>query len=131
MTGPTISDLRAKGYRMSANAGDAIVSRCAAAVKRDYLSHYVTEADIEAADMDSALGRAWCSLTFVAYLRQVEFGTRTGGEKKSFSYGEHLSWMQAAKADAATALKELKESFPPKSDVVDSLEIYFKTQILR
>lgn len=116
---------------MSANAGDAIVSRCAAAVKRDYLCHYVTDADIEDADADSAIGRAWCSLTFVAYLRQVEFGTRTGGEKKSFSYGEHLTWMQAAKADAATALKELNETFPQQSEVVDSQEVYFKTQILR
>lgn len=131
MTEPTISDLRAKGYRMSANAGDAVVSRCAAAVRRDYLSHYVTDADIAAADADSSIGRAWCGLTFVAYLRQVEFGTRTGGEKKSFSYGEHLTWMQAAKADAATALKELGEEFHPTSEVVDSLEIYFRTQILR
>lgn len=131
MTEPTISDIRDKGYRMSANAGDAVVSRCAAAVKRDYLSHYVTDADIEDADADSAIGRAWCSLTFVAYLRQVEFGTRTGGEKKSFSYGEHLTWMQAAKADAATALKELDETFPQQSEVVDSQEVYFKTQILR
>lgn len=131
MNAPTVNDLRTAGYRMSANAGDAVVSRCAAAVKRDYLSHYVTDADIEDADADSVIGRAWCSLTFVAYLRQVEFGTRTGGEKKSFSYGEHLTWMQAAKADAATALKKLGEMFSQNSEVVDSQEIFFRTQILR
>lgn len=131
MTAPTVNDLRSAGYRMSANAAAEIVARCAETAKRDYLLHYVTEADITAAAATSAIGRVWCAVTFVAYLQQTEFGTRTGGERKSFSYGEHLTWMQAAKADAATALKELKEAFPPKSDVVDSLEIYFKSQILR
>ena len=42
MQAPTITDLRAAGYRMSANASAEVVARCAAAVLRDYLLHYVT-----------------------------------------------------------------------------------------
>lgn len=131
MPAPTITDLRAAGYRMSANAAAEIVARCAETAKRDYLLHYVTEADITAAASASSIGRAWCAVTFVAYLQQTEFGTRTGGERKRFDYGEHLEWMRAAKADAAISLRELSETYPRITPVVDSLEIFFKSQILR
>ena len=131
MNAPTVNDLRSAGYRMNANAAAEIVARCAETAKRDYLLHYVTEADITAAAAASAIGRAWCAVTFVAYLQQTEFGTRTGGERKRFDYGEHLTWMRAAKADAAVALRELSESHPRITPIVDSLEIFFKSQILR
>ena len=131
MQAPTITDLRAAGYRMSANASAEVVARCAAAVLRDYLLHYVTTDDITAATTSDATGRAWISLTFVAYLQQTEFGTRTGGERKRLDYGEHLEWMRAAKADAAVSLRELSKAYPRITPVVDSLEIYFKSQILR
>ena len=129
MQAPTITDLRAAGYRMSANASAEVVARCAAAVLRDYLLHYVTAYDITAATTSDATGRAWLSLTFVAYLQQEEFGTRTGGERKRLSYGDHLSQMRAAKTDAATALKELAATFPRKSEVSDTCEIYYRNQI--
>ena len=131
MQAPSVNDLRSAGYRMSANAAAEIVARCAETAKRDYLLHYVTEADITAAAATSAIGRVWCAVTFVAYLQQTEFGTRTGGERKRFDYGEHLEWMRAAKADAAVSLRELSKSYPRITPVVDSLEIYFKSQILR
>ena len=131
MNAPTVNDLRAAGYRMSANAAAEIVARCAETAKRDYLLHYVTEADITDAAATSAIGRAWCAVTFVAYLQQTEFGTRTGGERKRLDYGEHLEWMRAAKADAAVSLRELSKAYPRITPVVDSLEIYFKSQILR
>lgn len=131
MTAPTVNDLRAAGYRMSANAAAEIVARCADTAKRDYLLHYVTEADITAAAAASAIGRVWCAVTFVAYLQQTEFGTRTGGERKRLDYGVHLEWMRAAKADAAVSLRELSKTYPRVTPVVDSLEIYFKSQILR
>jgi hypothetical protein len=131
MNAPTVNDLRSAGYRMSANAAADIVSRCAETAKRDYLMHYVTEEDISDAAATSAIGRVWCALTFVAYLQQVEFGTRTGGERKRFDYGEHLACMSAAKADAATALRALSKTYSRITPVVDSLEIYFKSQILR
>lgn len=130
MERPTIESIRNLGYRMSANAGEELVARCAAAVLRDYLLHYVTTEDIEEAAADSALARAWASLTFVKVMQQTEFATRTGGERKRLEYGEHLTWMRAAKADTATALKEVAATFPRKSEVVDSCEIYFRNQIL-
>jgi hypothetical protein len=114
---------------MSANASSEVVARCAAAVLRDYLLHYVTSDDIAAATTSDATGRAWLSLTFVAYLQQEEFGTRTGGERKRLSYGDQLSQARAAKADAATALKELSATFPRKSEVSDTCEIYYRNQI--
>lgn len=129
MQAPTITDLRATGYRMSANASAEVVARCAAAVLRDYLLHYVTSEDITAATTSDAIGRAWLSLTFVAYLQQEEFGTRTGGERKRLSYGDNLSQARAAKADAATALKELSATFPRNSAVSDTCEIYYRNQI--
>lgn len=129
MQAPTITDLRAAGYRMSANASTEVVARCAAAVLRDYLLHYVTSDDIVAATTSDATGRAWLSLTFVAYLQQEEFGTRTGGERKRLSYGDSISQARAAKADAATALKELSATFPRKSEVSDTCEIYYRNQI--
>lgn len=114
---------------MSANASAEVVARCAAAVLRDYLLHYVTSEDIAAATTSDATGRAWLSLTFVAYLLQEEYGTRTGGERKRLSYGDNLSQARAAKADAATALKELAATFPCKSAVNDICEIYYRNQI--
>lgn len=131
MTIPTKADIRNAGYRISANAADEIVSRCANSVKRDYLYHYVTDTDIASATNNSVLAQAWNSLTYVCYCQQYEFGTRTGGEKKRMDYGEHLSEMRAAKADAALALKALEETFPQKSKVVDSCEVYLRTQIFR
>ena len=129
MQAPTITDLRAAGYRMSANASAEVVARCAAAVLRGYMLHYVTTEDIAAATTSDATGRAWLSLTFVAYMQQEEFGTRTGGERKRLSYGDHLSQMRAAKTDAATALKELAATFPRKSEIADTCEIYYRNQI--
>ena len=129
MQEPTITDLRAAGYRMSANASAEVVARCAAAVLRDYLLHYVTAEDITAATTSDATGRAWMSLTFVAYLQQEEFGTRTGGERKRLSYGDNLTQSRAAKSDAAEALKELSATFPRKSAVSDTCEIYYRNQI--
>ena len=129
MQAPTITDLRAAGYRMSANASAEVVARCAAAVLRDYLLHYVTSDDIAAATTSDATGRAWLSLTFVAYLQQEEFGTRTGGERKRMTYGDSLTQARAAKADAATALNELSVTFPRKSAITDSCEIYYRNQI--
>lgn len=114
---------------MSANASAEVVARCAAAVLRDYLLHYVTSDDITAATTSDATGRAWLSLTFVAYMQQEEFGTRTGGERKRLSYGDNLSQARAAKADAATALKELSATSPCKSAVSDTCEIYYRNQI--
>lgn len=129
MQAPTITDLRAAGYRMSANASAEVVARCAAAVLRDYLLHYVTSDDITASTASDVIGRAWLSLTFAAYLQQEEFGTRTGGERKRLSHGDNLSQARAAKADAATALKELAATFPRKSAVTDTCEIYYRNQI--
>ena len=129
MQAPTITDLRAAGYRMSANASAEVVARCAAAVLRGYMLHYVTTEDIAAATTSDATGRAWLSLTFVAYMQQEEFRTRTGGERKRLSYGDHLSQMRAAKTDAATALKELAATFPRKSEIADTCEIYYRNQI--
>lgn len=131
MNAPTVNDLRAAGFRMSANAPAEVVARCAETARRDYLLHYVTAADITDAVVGDVLGRAWCSLTFVAYLQQDEFGTRTGGERKRMDYGEHIARMRAAKADAAAALRELAGTFPRQSRIVDTLEVYFKSQILR
>lgn len=131
MNAPTVNDLRAAGFRMSANAPAEVVARCAETARRDYLLHYVTAEDITDAVVGDVLGRSWCSLTFVAYLQQDEFGTRTGGERKRMDYGEHLSQMRAAKADAAVSLRELSKTYPRITPVVDSLEIFFKSQILR
>lgn len=131
MTTPTISVIRSAGYRLSANATDEVVSRCATQVKTCYLLHYVEESDITAATATDAIGAAWIVLTYLRYLQDVEFGTRTGGERKRFEYGEHLTWMRAIKAEAATALQALKDAatIDEVTDADDVCEVWFRTQL--
>lgn len=129
MNAPTKTTLRTAGYRMTANADDAIVSRCAAVVRDSYLLAYVTAAAVAAAVAGSAIEKAWNALTFVKYLQTVEFATRTGGEKKRFEYGDHLGEMAAAKADAAVALRELEEIRTEDGKPQDVCVIWYKTQL--
>lgn len=130
MTTPTISVLRTAGYRMSANASDAVVSRCATQVKACYLLHYVEESDITAATAGDEIGKAWLVLTYLRYLQDVEFGTRTGGEKKRFEYGDHLSQMKAIKAEAAVSLQALEAAATVTvTECEDVCAVWFKTQL--
>lgn len=130
MTTPTITALRTAGYRMSANATDAVVTRCATQVKECYLLHYVEESDITAAAVSDTIGRAWLVLTYIRYMQDVEFGTRTGGEKKRFEYGDHLTTMKAVKAEAAVLLNALKDAATiTVTDPEDVCEVWFKTQL--
>jgi hypothetical protein len=129
MNAPTKTTLRAAGYRITANADDAIVSRCAAIVRDSYLLAYVTESAVTAAAAGSAIDKAWNALTFVKYLQTVEFGTRTGGERKRFEYGDHLREMESAKADAAVALKEVSKQRTESGKPADVCGIWYKTQL--
>lgn len=129
MTAPTKTTLRAAGYRMTANADDAIVARCAAIVRDSYLLAYVTASAVAAAAAGSDIDKAWHALTFVRYMQTVEFGTRTGGERKRFEYGDHLREMEAAKADAAIALKELAKQRTESGVPSDVCGIWYRTQL--
>lgn len=129
MNTPTKTEIRNAGYRMSANAGDEIVARAAQSVKSAYLLHHVTEAQITAASATDEIGAAWLALTFLAYCQDVEFGTRTGGEKKRFDYGDHVKEERALKADCALKLKALQAVHPATSKVSDICEVYFRTQL--
>lgn len=129
MNTPSKSEIRNAGYRMSANADDAIVGKCAQAVKAAYLSAFVTDAEITAASATDAIGAAWVALTFLAYCQDVEFGTRTGGEKKKFDYGDHVTEKRALKADCALKLKALQTAHPATSKISDICEVYFRTQL--
>lgn len=128
MTAPTKSDLIAGGYRMSANAPDNIVARCADEVLHNYLLAYVTRTDVDKACPYGAIGRAWSVLTFLRYMQDEQFATRTGGERKRFDYGEQLKWLQAVKNEAATRLADLYAEHTVDGEVCDVCGIYFKTQ---
>lgn len=131
MTAPDKYSIRDAGYKMTANAEDATVSRCAGAVKEAYLLHYVTEAQITAASATDEIGRAWQCLTFLRFAQDVEFGTRTGGEKKRFDYGDHLGEMEALKAEAARRLSALNNAHPQATPVADICRVYFRTQFYK
>lgn len=117
-----------QGFKLSANARAEEVSRCADDVLGAYILHYVTAAEASAATDGSVIDRAWTALTYIRYMQDVEFATRTGGERKRFDYGEHLSWMQSAKNTAARRLKELEAVRTVKGEPSDICGIYFKTQ---
>lgn len=116
------------GYRMSANADERIVTRCASTVKEAYLLHYVTNDDIAEAAADSVISKTWNALTFLCYCQDVEFGTRTGGEKKRFDYGDHVKEEERLKSDCALLLKALKAKYPEKSKIDDVCRVFFRTQ---
>lgn len=129
MTAPTKSDLRGLGYRMTANADDLVVARCASEVKEAYLLHHVTEAQITAAASSSEIGEAWAALTFLRFVQDVDFGTRTGGEKKRFEYGEPAYNVEAVKDSAALKLRKLAALYPSDGKVMDICAVWFKTQL--
>ena len=129
MTSPTKANLIALGYRMTANATDSVVSRCAEIVYNDYILHYVTAAEVTAASLSDTIGRTWAVLTFLRYTQDVEFGTRTGGEKKRFEYGDHLTWTAAIKNEAARWLAALDAERTVDEEISDTCGVYFKTQL--
>lgn len=129
MTAPTKSDLRGLGYRMTANADDLVLARCASEVKEAYLLHYVTEAQIAQASSSSEIGEAWAAVTFLRFLQDVDFGTRTGGEIKRFEYGDPANTMEAAKDSAALKLRKLAALYPSDGNVKDICAVWFKTQL--
>lgn len=129
MTAPTKADLIASGYKMTANASDTVVARCANIVLREYILHYVTQADVTAALPASEIGDAWRVLTFLRYMQDEEFATRTGGERKKFEYGDRLTWMAAIKNEAARRLASLYAVHTVDEEVCDVCGIYFKTQL--
>ena len=114
---------------MTANAPAPVVARCAEEVKTAYLLKCVTETDIANAVANSAIGKAWTVLTFLRYMQDTEFATRTGGERKRFEYGDHLAWEASIKNSAARRLSELKLSaglYHVRFD--DVCGVYFRTQ---
>lgn len=129
MNTPNRSDLRSAGYRMTANVDDTIVGRVAEVVKSAYLLHYVTETDIANASATDVIGRAWMGLVFLRYMQEVEFGTRTGGERKKFEYGDHLQEMATIKGDCAMLLKSLAAMHPLNSKIDDVCGVFYRTQL--
>lgn len=129
MNAPTKQDLIASGYKMTANAADAQVSRCADIVLREYLLHVVASQDVSDADANSAIGRAWRVLTFLRFLQDDEFATRTGGENKRYQYGDRIQQAASIKAEAAARLADLYKEHPGGGEVCDVCGIYFKTQL--
>lgn len=129
MHNPTKADIIAQGYRMSTNANDATVNRCAQEMRHAYMEAYCDASDLTAAHAHDEVGQAWVALTFLRYMQDEEFATRTGGERKRMEWGEKLSRTQALKASVAERLRLLEEKFSKKREVRDLCGIYFKTQL--
>lgn len=129
MTAPTKSDIKGLGYRMSANADDIVVGYCATIVRDAYLLHYVTQADITSANLGDVIGQAWAALTFLRFLQDTEFGTRTGGERKRFEYGDAADLIGSVKRDVALKLKQLEAVHPKTGEVDDVCYVYFRNQL--
>lgn len=128
MTAPTKADIIAAGWKMSANISDALVSRCAAEVKTAYLLRRVEESAISAATAADGIGMAWIVLTFLRCAQDDVFATRTGGENKSFNYGQHTNNLEQVKASAAIALKAVDESATKCERYDDICRVFFRTQ---
>lgn len=145
MVAPDKSLIKASGYRISANADENIIGKCAAVVRSAYLEKLVSVQEIEESEPTDPIGEAWIALTYLCYCQDVEFGTRTGGEVKNFDYGTHVSEERQLKSICAEKLKPLyplvdrSDTYDPcgcnsdrrvRRDLVnDLLGIYFKTQL--
>lgn len=124
-----IETIIAKGYRMSANADEALAARCAAEVRKAYLNVWYTDDEVAAAAEDSDLMQAWCGLTYLRYLQCTSFGTRTGGERKDFDHGMHMNEMKEAKTSCGLWLRVVGKGRPELQPVVDICDLYFRTQL--
>ena len=129
MTAPTISDIQTAGYKMTVNAPATQVARCAAEVLDAYILKRATAAEVTAASATDGIGRAWVALTFLRYMQDVEFATRTGGERKRLDYGEHLEWSHAIKISCAQRLKDLERVGSMSEKYDDICEVFFRTQL--
>lgn len=129
MTAPTKADIKSLGYRISANADDTVVGRCASDVLSAYLLHYVSQSEITAASLTDEIGMAWAALTFLRFMQNDEFATRTGGELKRFEYGDRADNLGFAKSSAAMTLDTLASSHPSDGNVRDICQVWFRTQL--
>lgn len=129
MTSPTVSDIQNAGYKMTSNAPTKQLQRCATDVLSAYILKKVTAAEVASATSTDGIGRAWVALTFLRYMQDVEFATRTGGEKKNFDYGEHLEWSHAIKLSCAQRLLDLERVGSLSEKYDDICEVFFRTQI--
>lgn len=126
----TKSDIIAAGYRMSANTGDAIVTRCASSVRANYLDKFILPEEIAEATTTSEIGKCWIALTFLRLLQDDEFATRTGGEVKNNQYGSKVSECHTLKAECAAMLRKL--AFDRKArveDLNDICQIWLRSQV--
>lgn len=131
MNAPSKQDLISAGYRMSVNTADAIVSRAALFVKMAYLLAFVSEQEISDATSSDTIGQAWLALTFLRLVKDNEFATRTGGERKNNQYGQRVEYgLEELKSECDMLLRKLEDEHPKKSKVFDICEVYFNTQIL-
>lgn len=131
MNTPSKQDLISAGYRMSVNTADAIVSRAALIVKMAYLLAYVSEQEISDATSADTIGQAWLALTFLRLVKDNEFATRTGGERKNNQYGQRIEYgLEELKSECNMLLRKIEDEHPKKSKVFDICEVYFKTQLL-
>lgn len=131
MTAPSKQDLISAGYRMSVNTADAIVSRAALFVKMAYLLAFVSEQEISDATSADTIGQAWMALTFLRLVKDNEFATRTGGERKDNQYGQRVEYgLEELKSECNMLLRKLGDEYPQKSMIYDICEVYYKTQLL-
>lgn len=131
MNAPSKQDLISAGYRMSVNTADAIVSRAALFVKMAYLLAFVSEQEITDSTSADTIGQAWMALTFLRLVKDNEFATRTGGERKNNQYGQRVDYgLEELKSECNMLLRKLGEEYPQKSNINDICEVYFKTQLL-
>lgn len=130
MNTPTVISITANGWKISANANSAQISRCAVEAWECYVSHFVTAAEAAAAAETSSVARLWNALTYLRYVQDVTFGTRTGGENKRMDYGNPPLEVSAIKSSIARLLCLTEENFGKKSEIEDAFGVLFLTQIL-
>lgn len=128
MIAPTKQDIIAAGWRLSANISEALLSRCAAEVKKAYLLHRVEESAIAAAVVTDSIGRAWCALTFLRCAQDEVFATRTGGEQKNFNYGQHAQDLAEVKSSVALSLHDLDDVATKCERYDDICRVFYRTQ---
>lgn len=128
MTNPNVTSITANGWKISANANSAQITRCAEEAWECYVSHFVTAAEAAAAAETSSVARLWNALTYLRYVQDVTFGTRTGGENKRMDYGNPPLEVSSIKSSIAVLMKEIEADFGKDSEIVDAFGVYFCSQ---
>lgn len=128
MNAPDVDSIRANGWKLSSNATPAQIARCAEEAWACYVSHFITPPEAAAVADTTSVAKLWNALTFLRFVQDYTFGTRTGGENKRMDYGIPPTELTHIKESVADLLRQTEADYGKDSDFIDVFKVFFKSQ---